>query len=110
MGHAYAYYLSKNYIVLKNFVFFTNFPKKCKKIEHHEKLTKTYFIDGECLYAYYLSKNYIVLQNKTRKHKVNRYVSRQKNVKVKKYSKIMPDLVCLELIPLNGWLVCCFWI
>ena len=62
---------------------------------------KVYLING----AYYFSKLYIVYyRNKTRKHKVNRFISLQNNGKVKKYSIILSDLVILELelISLNG--------
>ena len=48
-----------------------------------------------------------MLQNKTRKRKVHCFASRKNNVRVQKYSKILPDLVILELISLNDWYVCC---
>ena len=34
---------------------------------------------------------------------VRRFVSRKNDVKVKKYSKLLPDSGILESIPLNGW-------
>ena len=43
--------------------------------------------------------------NKTRKHKDHHFVFQQNNVKVQRYSKILPDLVILELISLNGQLL-----
>ena len=57
-------------------------------------------------HAYEYQKNlHCVLLNKTRKHKVDFFFSRQSNAKFKKYSKILSDLVILELISLNGWYV-----
>ena len=48
-----------------------------------------------------------MLPKKTRKHKVHYFVSRQNNIKDRKYSKILQDLGILVLISLNGWQVCC---
>ena len=42
---------------------------------------------------------------KTRKHKDHIFVFQQNNVKIQQYSKILPDLVILELISLNGQLL-----
>ena len=46
-----------------------------------------------------------MLHNKTRKHKDHRFVFQQNNVQVQQYSKILPDLVILESISLNGQLL-----
>ena len=73
---------------------------------HENKPIKKNLINGACLlYAYYFSKIYIVCHNKTRKHKDHHFVFQQNNVKVQQYSKILPDLVILELISLNGQLL-----
>ena len=83
-----------------------NFPKKCTKMEFHEnKPIKKYLIDGACLlYAYYFSKIYIVCHI-IRQEKDHHFVFQQNNVKVQQYSKILLDLVILELISLNGQLL-----
>ena len=74
-------------------------------MEFHEKTQWKYYIDGDA-YAYYfskISKIYIVRYIIRQENKVHRFISRLNNVKTQKYSKILPDLVILELIALNGW-------
>ena len=89
----------------EKYFFFTFFLKYARKLFFIKKSLKVYFIDGACLLHIFQWNLHCIPQNKTRKRKFRGFLSRQNYVEVLKYmhSKILPDLVIMELIPLNGW-------
>ena len=88
-------------ILMKSIFFFTIFLKYARKWFIIKNSLKVYFIDGACILHTFQYNLHCILQNKTRKRKFRGFLSRQNNVEVLKYmhSKILPDLVIMELFP-----------